>query len=1276
MIFFELEPSDISELNDADLREMVARLCEAELIRQEIQPSCVLWGGAQEAADGGLDVRVTTDIPLSTSGFVSRKDTGFQVKKNSMSKSSCTKEMFDKGKLKSVISDLLDKKGSYVIVSGKDDCSDKMLSQRIEGMKLAVDGLPNNEDIFLDFYGRDRLCVWLRQFPGVALWVRSRLGKPLSGWRAYGRWAATPANEDDEFLSDEHPCVIDLMSNQKEPMTIIDGISLVRDRLSRSGSVVRITGLSGVGKTRFAQALFENDVSEKPLPEANVIYADLGVDLFPTAYELISYLIANDFQSYVVLDNCPPDIHRKLQQQVSQSQAKLSLLTIEYDISDDRPEETEVIHIEPSSEQTVSKLIQKRFPILGRVNADKIAEFSGGNARIAIALASRVKADETLANFSDEELFQRLFNQRKAATEGLLESAEVLSLVYSFNVSPKIYNDELNILSNISGLNRKNLSRNHAELLRRQLSQQRGDWRAVLPHALANRLACRALQNIHPDQINAELFQRENIRLFISCAHRLGYLHDFEPARHLANTWVKKGGPFEDIASCDTDLLTALNYIAPVFPGTVLNALENASETPGFCSRNNKHFAVFVRLLRKIAYDDQYFDRSAELILRFAETEAVGENNNSIVRQLASLFSLHLSGTQAEPGRRQSFVKTMLMSGNPRLFEIAQDIFQSAFETSHWTSFGGFDFGARSRDFGWEPKTYQDKLDWYHGFIELLVLCLDSDIESRSQLAKEVLAKHFVSLWSYAGCFDILEEIVRKHGIGGKWPDIWLAIKRGIHYHGKQYSSELLERLEVLERLVAPPDFYSEIEAYALVDTWSHVEVRGRDNKQKLKELNLKIEKLGELAVTEPDYLERLAPRLWEKHINSLDVFGQGLAKGSADQSTTFQYLVKLMQQQQLKVVHPILFRGFIVGVHEVDPSLSRKLQESVLAVKELKQYFVYFLTATPLVPWGIKKLIELAKLGELEAWAFQDIRFGRIHEAISDEDLSSLLSEINKLENGVFTTLSILTMRFFTDSTSSYIPSDDIRVVGRQAISKSLSMHRDEINKQFSYEMDMELVIEECLSEPVPEDEIRNIVDLLCDGLETYRLYSFELEGLIAHLVKMYPEYVLDRVFINSENSEQLSYCLFKERVNRNTSALNLAPIERVLNWCNGKQERIQQVAGSVSAYTPLDKELQPLENPKQVSLSQHIISLLDVAEEKSAIVDIITTTTIPGGWSGSLANILEVRSKAFAELLNHSSTEVKGLARTNLSQLKRYIRNYREQEAEEHNRREQRFE
>ncbi|MCP6335686.1 hypothetical protein NL449_27080, partial [Klebsiella pneumoniae] len=94
-------------------------------------------------------------------------------------------------------------------------------------------------------------------------------------------------------------------------------------------------------------------------------------------------------------------------------------------------------------------------------------------------------------------------------------------------------------------------------------------------------------------------------------------------------------------------------------------------------------------------------------------------------------------------------------------------------------------------------------------------------------------------------------------------------------------------------------------------------------------------------------------------------------------------------------------------------------------------------------------------------------------------------------------------------------------------------------------------------------------------------------------------------RVLIDSENSEQLIYLFFKDRVNRSSSPLNLAPIERVLNWCNGNQDRIHEVAGAVSAYTSLDKESQPLDNPKKVTLSHHITSLLDTAENKVAIVE-----------------------------------------------------------------------
>lgn len=141
MNFFELQAEEVSTLNDADLRELVARLCEAEIIQQGAQPSCVTWGGAQEAADGGLDISVKSPVEILNSNFVPRKNTGIQVKKHQMGKSACTKEMLEHGSIKPAIQDLAAKKGAYIIVSGKDDCTGKMLSERLDGMKDAVKSL-------------------------------------------------------------------------------------------------------------------------------------------------------------------------------------------------------------------------------------------------------------------------------------------------------------------------------------------------------------------------------------------------------------------------------------------------------------------------------------------------------------------------------------------------------------------------------------------------------------------------------------------------------------------------------------------------------------------------------------------------------------------------------------------------------------------------------------------------------------------------------------------------------------------------------------------------------------------------------------------------------------------------------------------------------------------------------------------------------------------------------------------------------------------------------
>jgi hypothetical protein len=87
-------------------------------------------------------------------------------------------------------------------------------------------------------------------------------------------------------------------------------------------------------------------------------------------------------------------------------------------------------------------------------------------------------------------------------------------------------------------------------------------------------------------------------------------------------------------------------------------------------------------------------------------------------------------------------------------------------------------------------------------------------------------------------------------------------------------------------------------------------------------------------------------------------------------------------------------------------------------------------------------------------------------------------------------------------------------------------------------------------------------------------------------------------------------------------------------------------------------------------------MMSLLDAVDDKEGVVEAIFARTWPSGWSGSLADILEVRGRALEALLEYPSTIVRQMVSEKLKEIGRAVLRNRASEAEESNRREQRFE
>jgi hypothetical protein len=641
----EVSGEDIGKLNDSDLRELIGLLCEADCRTNNLSTKGVLWGGHQDANDGGLDIVVEINTDLNS--FIPRSNTGFQVKKSNMSASEIIKEMKPNGVLRNSIKSLIEISGSYIIISSGANLTNATLKSRLEAMKEAVLDEKNYEKIHLGFYDRGRIATWVRTHPAFILWVQNRIGLNVTGWQPFGNW--TRPNETlEEYIVDNSIRLFDGTSKESDAeLSAEKGLDKIRSILSTSGSCVRLTGLSGVGKTRLVQAIFDEKVGKYPLNPSLAFYTDISHSPNPDPRTFANQLIAHKTRGILIVDNCPPTLHRQLTEVCSGSKSSLSLITVEYDVREDLPEETHVFHLEPANENLIFELIRKKYKHINQIDARTIATFSGGNAKVAFALANTIRKGETLSGFQDEQLFERLFFQRNEIDSSLITSAQVISLVYSFDGENIDNNSELSILATLINKSADDLYRTVGNLKERDLVQSRGIWRAILPHAIANRLAQKAFEVIHPDKIVSTILSCQNERLLKSFTRRLNYLHDCKAAVEIANKWLSKGGILEDITNLNHLGINLFENIVPLSPHKTLESIEQAATKVDFTSRHNQHLSKFVRILRSLAFDKDFFHRSTRVICQFAANENVVEKNNYIINILKSLFQLYLSGTHA-----------------------------------------------------------------------------------------------------------------------------------------------------------------------------------------------------------------------------------------------------------------------------------------------------------------------------------------------------------------------------------------------------------------------------------------------------------------------------------------------------------------------------------------------------------------------------------------------------------------------------------------------------
>ncbi len=1270
----EITGDDIASLNDTDLRTLIGLLCEADFRLAGLPTSEIIWGGHQDASDDGIDITVHSDVEPPKNSLVPRKTTGFQVKKPDMQPSRIEKEMRPKGELRKEIKSLISKHGAYIIVSSKAFTTTKVLQNRVDAMRKAVADEPNHEQLHLDFLDQGRVATWVRTHSSLILWVRNKIGRPLQGWRPYDNWSNTPTGLQEEYIVDKESRLYD-GTNSGQGDSVIEGLKKLRLRLSQNGASVRLTGLSGVGKTRFVQALFDERVGEHALNQSLAHYADISDSPIPDPTSFASQLVEIKAKAVLIIDNCSLELHRKLTKICTGSM--VSLLTVEYDIRDDVPEETDVFRLEPSSNVVIEKLLEQRYPHISQINIRTITEFASGNARVAIALANTLKQDESLSTLRDEELFDRLFYQRHHPNENLRVSAEVCSLVYSFNGEDTTSEiSELKLLASLAEKTPRELYRDITELRSRGLVQARSVWRAVLPHAIANRLAKGALSSTPTQTVVDSFLLSRSERLIKSFTRRLGYLHDCEPAIEIAKVWLEPDG-WLGATNCNFNSLglAVFENIAPLAPEATLTMLERAINENDGLERINRR--EFILLLRHLAYEVELFQRSARLLSRLALLKKTDINDDSSARAtLKTLFHIVLSGTHAPVQIRALIIDKLIDSSIQEEQDLGINLLEAALQTDHfWTSHISA-FGARPRDFGYHPQTNKEIVDWYRIYLVICIRTALLDVPISAK-ARRILANHLRGLWSIGIHFsqeflDELEQSVMQIHGQKPWNEGWISVNGIIRYDGKQMDQKTQLRLKQLSQRLKPVNLLEKARTYALADEYSNFDLEDDfdehgNESEHWQQVQDTTHQIGALVARDMAVFKELLPELVSNHHHRLIVFGGGLADGCEDRKSMWQALYKQIENTPPEKRQIAVILGFLSSCAENDPDLYDSILNLLIKDKLLGRWFPYFQLTSKIGKQGVDRLHKSLDEGDADIYSFEGLAEAWNHrdESVDDDDLAMLIQKIILKDNGIRVASHILSMRFHWEKGESAIHSQKLIAVSREILLQ-YPYEKDQ-NRQDHPDYQLEQIADVSMRGQEGVQSAKDLCQRLVDGFQEYRIYSFHYPRLLGCLARIQPHIFLD-AFIGRD--EYMFTRMTLGDLERADSPVNQIPENILINWCEQDPEtRYPLIVSSMQMYS---------KSKDSDELCWHPIlsTIFEKSPNIQAVLSQLEKEVYPMSWSGSRADAIARRFSLFTQLFEHPDPDIRDWAVLQNQKLEIAVQVERERELKENQARFERFE
>lgn len=1235
MNMFDVEAELIERLDPGQLVRLLKQLLYLEAERHALPRSAPSVPLQISVPDGGEDGRIQWEHGPEMTDFVPRRFTIYQCKAQVISPAQCAKEVAPQNVIQPQLEEALDAGGAYILFC-RQPYNAALIKSRVKKIReaLKASGRRDWETACVDFYDGNRIASWVNCFLPAQVYVfecnRIALDPSIKTW---WDWAS---HRDFQVRYVPNHRLSDLMQT-------------IRDSCHKgSPQTLRITGLSGLGKTRLALEAFRpvegSNVYQDNDLQQRVAYIDAASLENHKVVGLLNQVAQLGIHGLLVVDNCEPLLHRELVNHLGYKKAweRVSLMTLDFEPDQGSPEWHSIDLKASDCEGVVKGILTERFRGIGGPEIGRIEEFAQGFASIAVLIAEQITGGvEHFGQISDSEIINRLIVGRGLPDAPTTAVVTACSLFEHFEFSDETITDHVAFMAeHVAGVKPIDFFSSCTRIFARGILQRRGRFARVCPIPLAITLAARWLNEKPGDQLVELVGRLGEYGLFEQFCNQLTKLSFCKKANHLVASLIGPEGPFGSPEVLLTEegsrLFRALVEVnSQTTTETLWHVLAGRSHDEMFNIKNDVRRNL-VWSLTNLCWWPDTFSRAAGMMLSLAAAENETWGNNA-TGQFLNLFHVGLPGTEANLTVRLDVIKHALTSPDPEVHILAIRALGSALEThSFMRTYGPEAQGGRAPRRDYNPTWKEARTYW----ADCIALLVEEIIGGGpcTELAQSQLANQMRGLLGH----DMLSEIrnaVRAivAAKGRFWPEALVAIRNCLDYDLKDSPPGWHPQIIELEKMLVPDTIEERLRLIVSIPDWRHEE---SEDGTFIDIAAREAEKLAEELSSDTSWYNKLDVLLTgeQRQVHS---FGKKLGQLAETPQLFIDTCLGRLRDISPEEAVPELVGAFLAGIKDTD--VVENTIERIIADDKLIMFSVRITRCLDVTEARLQRLVPIIGNSRVPTYDFEALSYGRALDKISEDIVSGFCERLaaSGLE-GARSALRVLYMYCHNDESRfekchktlrRLIMTNDLHATGRH---QSMLSHDWQV-------ITVKLLTGKASDPKLAKFAVRTVIDVARRDPDESSLSNHSAKTVLRVVLTKYfadcwP--VVGKALLRTRPRFLLESLLGmggeKDREPQD-ALLDALPLENIVQWC---REKSPKGAASLAYIVPIfltitDATWHPLAR-----------RLIDEFGQYPEVLDSLSANMCSFASGGSRAPYHDRRIRLLEQLLNHGEAKVRAWA------------------------------